>query len=220
MTRAVVIPSHSRFQDLTGKAFGRWVVIRFVGQQGKSRCSLWLCRCRCGAEKVVSGPVLTKGASRSCGCLFKEIASTHGRSKTSEYRCWMGAIRRCYNKHTKDYPDYGGRGITVCDRWRHDFAAFLADMGHRPSPRHSIERKDTDGPYSPENCCWATAKEQGRNKRNNRLLTFRGTTCPMSEWAELLGISLQTISSRIHQMGWPPEKALSTPVASKRRNRS
>jgi hypothetical protein len=120
-------------------------------------------------------------------------------------------IRRCCNPWRKDFERYGGRGITVCEAWRHSFAAFLADMGPRPSPEYSIERRQNDGPYSPENCYWGTRKEQCRNRRSSTVLTLNGVGRTLAEWVELTGIHHSTISMRI-RCGWSVEKALTTPA--------
>jgi len=117
-------------------------------------------------------------------------------------------IGRCHCPTNRRYTDYGGRGIIVCERWRESLANFIADMGRRPTPDHQIERKDNDGPYCKDNCVWATRTEQGRNKRNNVMLTFRGRTQPMSAWAEELGIDYSKLRRRIRVHGWSAERAL------------
>ena len=127
-----------------------------------------------------------------------------------EYRTWSQMINRCENPKATSYNSYGGRGITVCDRWRSSFTDFYADMGAQPSPEHSIERRDVNGNYTPDNCCWATPVEQGRNKRNNHLLTLGDETMPLSAWAERIGIGAGTIRMRIVS-GWSVEQALLTP---------
>jgi hypothetical protein len=136
-------------------------------------------------------------------------------SKTSEYLTWLNMKRRCHETHNPAYPRYGGRGIAVCDRWRHSFVAFLGDMGPKPGPRHSIERIDNDRGYEPGNCRWATPLEQSRNKRNSRLITAFGETKTLSEWADdpraraVYGV----IEVRIRKFSWDAETAISTPSA-------
>jgi hypothetical protein len=120
-------------------------------------------------------------------------------------------ITRCTNPKTKSFARYGARGIAVCDKWL-QFDGFFEDMGAAPSPEHSIDRIDNDGPYSPENCRWATRQEQANNKSNNRILTFNGESAPMSEWARRSGISADTIERRLNKLGWDTDKAISTPV--------
>lgn len=117
---------------------------------------------------------------------------------------------RCYNERAADYPDYGGRGIAICDRWRDRFEAFLEDMGTRPSSLHSIDRKDTNGNYEPDNCRWATAKQQANNRRETIYIEAFGESLTISGWAERRGIARDTLKARLYRM--PPERALSRPV--------
>ena len=126
------------------------------------------------------------------------------------YRTWLMMKQRCGNPRFPKYASYGGRGIAVCQRWLHDFGAVLADVGTRPSPRHTLERVDNDGPYSPENVTWALPQRQGRNKRNNVKVSYRGETLCLIEWAERTGIDISTLSYRFRR-GWSPEAALTTP---------
>lgn len=136
---------------------------------------------------------------------------THGASfvngkATAEYNAWSSMRKRCMNPSAKNYPRYGGRGITICERWATDFAAFLEDMGPRPSADHSLDRIDNDGPYSPENRRWADRYEQARNRGNNRRVTFRGREMTVIEAAELSGTSINLVRSRIKR-GWSIERA-------------
>ncbi len=125
-----------------------------------------------------------------------------------EYKVWEGMIQRCTNPKAYRFDAYGGRGITVCERWR-DFGNFLADMGSRPGRKHRIERKNNSGNYEPSNCCWATQKRQMRNTRANHLVTFRGETLCVIEWAERLGINYNTLRKRLRK--WSVDRALTTP---------
>lgn len=128
------------------------------------------------------------------------------------YKIWDAMIQRCTNPKNKRYKDYGGRGIKVCERWR-DFAKFFSDVGDRPTPQHQLDRKNNDGDYSPENCRWATRKEQQRNMRTNRVFTVHGVTGCMAELAEHFKISVGAVNSRINRSGWTPEAAFTTPVS-------
>lgn len=146
---------------LLGKHFGRWLVIAPAPSRGKG--ARWRCRCRCGSVRAVTASRLRNGTSRSCGCIRGE---THGESQppTAEYTAWARMWTYCRNvKHPK-YKDWGGRGIRVCRRWL-SYRSFLDDMGRRPSRKHSLDRKNNNGNYTPRNCRWATAKQQANNTR-------------------------------------------------------
>ncbi len=140
---------------------------------------------------------------------FKHGFATHGRV-SPEYRTWAGMRSRCLNNRNPKFPDYGGRGITVCARWN-DFEAFLFDMGNRPSKSHSIERKDVDGNYEPSNCKWATAAEQSNNKRCNRMIEINGVIKNATQWSKEFGIKSKTVLQRIYY-GWNPVDAVTKPL--------
>lgn len=155
------------FKDITGVRFGRLVAIDF-SHMDKHGGSVWLCRCDCGTEKAVRGNSLLMGAVLSCGCLQREIVGnmrrTHGRSRTLAYKRWTAMKQRCLNPKDKGFPDYGGRGIIICERWIDDFETYFEDTGDAP-PGMSLGRIDNDGPYSPENTKWETEEDQQNNKR-------------------------------------------------------
>lgn len=177
--------------------------------------------CDCGTTKSVTLISMQQGLTRSCGCLHRETAAAVGRRGTkhghkttagasAEYNTWQSMLARCRNPASKDFDRYGGRGIMVCERWE-SFENFLADMGPRPSPKHTLDRfPKQDGNYEPDNCRWATATEQARNRRNNRLLDYRGRTAPMVELAEACGIRPGTVQLRLRR-GWTVAEALETP---------
>lgn len=194
-------------RDLSGRTFHRWTVIEPAAVRNGYR--YWRCACECGTERDVLGTTLRNGTSKSCGCLATDVrlSQTHGQSYTSEYPSWQHMLNRCHNPDSTYYRDYGGRGITVCERWRNSPENFIADMGPRPTPDHTLERIDNDGPYSPENCRWATRREQARDRRSNRRLTHNGETLCLAEWAERLGITTNTLYMRL-RAGWSVEKAL------------
>jgi hypothetical protein len=194
--------------DLTGRQYGRWGVLQRAPNQG--RHVQWLCRCICGTTQSVSSTNLIQGISTSCGCLHREVISTHHGTGSPEYNAWAAMKSRCYTTSNVGYPYYGARGVTVCQRWLHDFPAFLADMGCRPSPDHSVDRIDPFGDYSPGNCRWATHTEQDNNKRESRLVTFQGETLTVTQWARRQGLSASTLFNRI-KSGWPITTAFSSP---------
>lgn len=135
---------------------------------------------------------------------------SHGLYGTPEYKAWDAMVQRCTNPNDKRFPDYGGRGIEVCERWRTS-GYFLQDMGPKPSPKHSLERVDNAGPYGPTNCRWALIHDQLRNTRRNRRIEFRGETRCLTDWAELHGLSAKTVSCRLDNYGWSVEDALLCP---------
>lgn len=176
---------------------------------------MWACLCDCGKETTVSAPNLTSGNTKSCGCLnarlSKERNTRHGHcadyvsSKT--YQTWQNMHKRCYSKSDNRYADYGGRGITVCERWA-KFENFLADMGEPPTSHHSIERQDNNGNYTPENCVWASKPVQMKNRRNAYLITHEGQTKNLCDWAVERNIKPDTIAARLKQYGWTVAESL------------
>lgn len=204
----------TRFADITGRRFGRWTVASRAPNtpDGGTR---WHCVCDCGTRRVVYAGSLKSGVSPSCGCLSKEHLSkmryVHGMSRTPEYRAWRAMISRCTNVANKMYYRYGGRGISVCPEWG-DFVRFHADMGNRPSPKHTLERRDNNGNYEPSNCTWATRKHQSRNRNCTRDVVYRGTRMPVSVAIEMAatGVKRKTVTARLDR-GWPTEEALETP---------
>ncbi len=206
--------------DLTGQRFGRLVVIERAENDKRGRAR-WVCRCDCGEQKTISGHNLRNGRARSCGCLQKEVTAQrgkmHGQDGKRLYDIWFHMKSRCYNPKIADFKNYGGRGITVCEEWRHDVQAFYDwAMSHGYRDSLTLDRIDNNGPYGPENCRWTTRTKQANNTRANRKLTLRGETQTVSEWAAILNISHSTIRRRLH-LGWSVERALTTPVRPRRK---
>lgn len=190
-----------RAKNLTGKRFGKLKVFEDSGIRTSHGRVMWCCKCDCGNETLVRSDSLLGGDTQSCGCL-RGRAIVHGCASrigqpTAEYRAWCEMKSRCYDSNLREYPQYGGRGITVCERWKNSFVEFLKDMGLKPTSKHTIERIDNLGSYFPENCKWATYKEQNRNKRNNHLVTYNGKTLCIAAWAEYLNISASVLSGKL-----------------------
>lgn len=167
--------------------------------------------CDCGRKYFTYSPAFYVGASQSCGCLHKERITKHGHSSKLIWARWKIMIARCYNPKNKSYPNYGGRGITVCQEWRDSFERFIEDMG-MPEDGMTIDRIDVNGPYSKENCRWATRGQQMRNMRRNRRFECRGEMLTVAEMAEKYGINPDSLSSRIYQQGLSIEEAISLPI--------
>lgn len=193
--------------DITGKRFGRLVVIRYVGDKA------WECQCDCGKKTTGYASDMKRGFKKSCGCLRHEVCKaihvTHGMSYSPEYRVWAAMLDRCRLKTDAGYKNYGGRGIEVCDRW-YDFANFYSDMGPRPSG-YTIDRINNDGNYEPGNCRWATRAEQNRNSRNCHWLTVDGETKLIIDWSRQYGIGEGIIRTRLIR-GWSVEDAVKLPT--------
>jgi hypothetical protein len=204
--------------NLDGQRFGRLVVINEI--QGHKRKQMVACRCDCGNTKAVRASSLLRGDTRSCGCLSREIlvarSTKHAMTETPEYRAWVAMNNRCRNARQKGYHRYGGRGIKVCSRWVHSFDNFYADMGPRPSQKHSIDRIDNNGDYAPENCRWATATEQGNNRESNHNISWNGETRTIVTWARTRGIKASTISKRI-SCGHSPQDAIAMDTCNRRK---
>lgn len=207
------------FIDLTGHRYGRLLVLSKHGRDGEK--ITWNCQCDCGGTTVVRGNTLRNGDVVSCGCYHKERASqantTHGLSDTPEHETWMKIIQRCTNPNVERFPHYGGRGITVCDRWKDSFPSFIADMGPRPSDEHSIERNDVNGNYEPNNCRWATDAEQARNRTNNKILEYQGESYIQKDLADKFGITHYQLSYHLNQ-GKTVEEAVQYLLEKKARN--
>lgn len=199
-------------ENIAGQRFGMLVVERMSHVDGGA---YWHVRCDCGVEKVSAAGNIKK--SQSCGCLCRR-GFKHGDAKigavTPEYRVWVSLIARCTNPSDESYPYYGGRGIKVCDRWLESFENFLADMGRRPSNKMSIERTKNHLGYDPNNCVWATQRQQIRNRRSTVFVLFQGRSIPLYEAAEIAGFDPVLVGDRIRR-GWPSHEAIATPKMEK-----
>ena len=178
--------------DLTNQRFGRWIVVSKA--TSKHNNTMWNCKCDCGNFKEVASSSLLNGRSNSCGCLQKELITTHGMRNTPTYNSWDNMMARCYRESNPCYKEYGGRGIAVDKRW-HNFQNFIEDMGKRPEST-TIDRKDPNKNYSLDNCRWVTNNVQQLNKRNNNIVTYNGQQIPITKAARLAGLKPETVISR------------------------
>lgn len=187
-----------------GQRFGRWTAI---SKSPLHRKTFWECLCDCGTRAVRNGNDLVDGHSRSCGCGRK----THGLSSRPEYNTYHTMRARCENQKHADYSNYGGRGIKVCDRWKTSFAAFMQDMGPRPTG-FTIERRDVNGHYEPNNCFWLEREKQALNTTRTAYLTYDGQTHPIWKWAKMKGLTREALRQRLFVEKWDIHRALNTPM--------
>lgn len=206
-------------QDLTGHKFGRLTIVEFVGKNS-ARVALWKCLCECGNSLVAPANNIKSGNTSSCGCLKSEmmrarncaLAKQNGESLSPFYMLYKSMFARCYTRSNNSYPRYGGRGITVCARWTgpKGYFNFKKDMGERPTPKHSIERRNNDGNYTPKNCYWATQDQQAQNKRNVIRVECDGEEMSLRKACRIVGIPYGRAASRVRK-GWNPIEAIATP---------
>lgn len=202
-----------RLVDLAGRRFGR-LVVEHKTKPNKSGAMRWLCVCDCGNQKEICGKHLRSGKTRSCGCYraenTSEMFTKHGLSGSRIYTIWIGMKDRCSNPKNVEYAKYGGRGIEVCDEWKHfePFHSWAVANGYRDDL--SIDRIDNDGDYEPSNCRWATCSEQANNTSRSHVLEYNGESRTVREWENVLGVRKNTIRQRIWR-GWSVERALKTP---------
>jgi len=199
--------------DLTGKKSGYLTVLSKSKNQTNAGQPKWVCRCCCGELIEAPGPALRRQSIKSCGCMKSDLiraASTKWIVRPKQvYTAWNTMRARCYDANNHAYKRYGGRGIRVCPSWLASFDAFLRDMGEPPTDDHSIDRIDNDGNYSPENCRWATRKQQARNRRSSRIVTAFGESKPLAAWAEdaRCKVKYGTLKRRL-RIGLEPEDAI------------
>jgi hypothetical protein len=201
---------HYEVKDRIGQRYGRLTVIEFAGTKKKQ--SYWLCRCDCGTEKVIGSSPLESGHTVSCGCKSREGSEAiHGGAKTRLYNIWVGMKQRCGNPKSEVYIYYGDRGIKICKDWN-GFVAFRTwALSNGYADNLTIDRINVNGNYEPSNCRWATMKEQGRNRRNNRFITIGQKTFCVAEWAKIYGVNPSLIHHRIKE-GWDEIEAVTTPL--------
>lgn len=207
--------------DLTGHVFDRLTVVSLAALKPRADGALmpfWNCRCACGHHKAVPTCSLRSGGVRSCGCLQREVAAAskfvHGMSRCQHYKIHHAMIDRCHNPRHRAFKNYGGRGIVVCERWRGEngLCNFIEDMGDVP-PGYTIERKNNSLGYSPDNCIWATRKQQNRNMRITRLISHDGKTQCLTDWANESKMSVGMLWWRLKR-GWDFARAITTPARS------
>lgn len=207
------MPRSIREYVRVGEVHGRFTIVSVTIENSRQAANV---RCSCGNIKHVDARTIALGMSLSCGCLRSELT----RIRTSkpykrEHSAWRTMVQRCHNRKNVSFERYGSRGIFVCDEWRLSFDRFIADMGPRPTPAHSIERIDNDGPYCKANCRWATRIEQAANRRNTATVIYNGHLCNVADLARVFGIELSTLHWRI-ESGLDVETALTLPVSRER----
>lgn len=200
-----------KVRDLTGQTFGKLTVIERAGSD-KHGNALWKCQCDCSEKNIITvvSYDLINGHTKSCGCLKIERSTKHGQSQTRLHKIWTDMHTRCRNKNAPNYKRYGAENKTVCEEWK-DFSNFYKwskKTGYKENL--TIERINNDKGYSPDNCRWATKKEQANNRRTNHFLTYNGETHTITEWSEITGIKRYTLYYRINKLHWNAEKALTT----------
>lgn len=200
---------------MEGKQFGFLTVIRRAGSKLKSgrQYATWHCRCECGQQITVIGQLLRRGVRKSCavnGHFWREKGNGATTRHSSEYNSWRKMWDRCTDAKQHGFKNYGGRGITVCARWK-SFKVFLTDMGVKPDPKHTIDRRDVNGNYEPGNCRWASRSEQYRNTTRTVYVTYQGKRQLLIDVVAGLGISRQAVYGRLKK-NWSLESALATPV--------
>ena len=228
----VQLPPFYKFLNLTGHVFTRLTVLGYAGK-ASSFDHLWWVQCECGTIKTARSHNLRNGSATSCGCRKQEVTGnrsrTHGQSTTDTYHIWERVRRRCFSVSSPDYPDYGGRGITLCQGFC-DFTVFAEQMGNRPTKAHSIDRIDNEQGYTcgqcvecvantwTMNCRWATPKQQARNRRSNHQITINGDTRILMEWLEYVHLSETHFYTRINKLGMSEQEAIQTPTRNNRQH--
>jgi len=203
-----------KFIDLSGNRFGKLTAISVDHKSENSTRVYWYCKCDCGGTRIVSNDHLRDGSIIDCGCYKKHLATwkKHGMYNTKLYSVWSLMKERCYNQKRKEYHNYGGRGVKVCDEWLDSklFIEWAINNGYKEGL--TLDRKDNDGDYCPDNCRWVSRKEQQNNRRNNRLISHNGKTKTITQWAEDNNLPYYILKKRIDKLGWSFERAISEPI--------
>jgi len=211
------MPTNPKFIDRTGEIYSRLTVVGYAGRKGSN--PVWDCQCSCGASVQVQGGSLTRGHTISCGCFNRDRLTTHGNSGSELYRTWRNMLARCRNPNSKDYPNYGARGITISPEFD-VVTAFIEyvmeNLGEKPGPGYTIDRIDNDKGYEPGNLRWATSVEQTRKRRNTLYLTLCGEKVTLKEACEIFSKDYQLVWQRLNDLHWPLVDALLTPVGKPR----
>lgn len=207
--------------DLTGMKFGILTAVSYshgIHKPSGGYVHYWNCQCECGNTHNASVSNLRHGSVKSCGCQQNPSRPIHGMSNSKEFASWRSMQFRCFNKTCREYARYGGRGITVCERWlgKSGFTNFFSDMGWRPNGTSLDRYPNNNGNYEPGNCRWATPSEQAMNRGTNRFISYNGRTMTVAEWSRELGIGKTTLHYRLTN-GWSVENAMTTPVKSSSR---
>lgn len=218
------VPPLKQQKRIAGRRFGRLVAVSFAGRYRRPNGHLdyrWNCVCDCGNTSIVKAGNLKSGHTTSCGCFHKEetartskLRITHGMTNTRLHSTWAAMKDRCFNPKATSYRNYGDIGITVCPRWRDSFEAFAEDMGEPPSDDHTLDRIDNCGDYAPDNCRWATHKQQSRNRRDTLYVEYQGRRQSLCDWSEESGIPYGTLKKRIFKAKWDLDRAFTEPVRS------
>lgn len=210
---------HFNFIDFTNTKKGELLIESYIGKTEKG-VHFWSAKCSCGNSIQIRSSGIKK--TDSCGCVSLKKASktnsTHRMRHSSEYRSWIGMRVRILKKTEPSYPRYGGRGITICDSWKNSFESFYADMGPKPSPRHSIDRVDNNAGYCKENCRWATPKQQMRNRSTTVMVEYNEATVALAELCEKFNVDINDVYRRIHLNKWDVHRAITTPIRPKKKN--
>lgn len=209
----------ARYIDYTGMRYGLLTVVKRA-EGTKCGAAQWVCKCDCGNEIILPSYTLKRETVKDCGCVARpHFNATHGASNTKLYSMWKLMLYRCENPKNNAYKYYGKRGLTVCEEW-HDFHTFKKWVDEtKPQGNYTLDRIDNNLGYSPSNCRWADGSTQANNRRSNVMIEYKGETHDLMEWSHILEFDYKRVHNRMNKLGWTFEKAISTPVDKKKRNK-